>query len=136
MVKGSCLCGAVRYEVTTALGEMHHCHCGMCRKAHGAAFSSFIQTDAKGVRYTNGAEMVRSYQSSPPITRTFCGTCGANLTFAFAQMPNVIWVSAGTIDGDPGVRASGHMFVSSKAPWFEITDDLHQYPEYPPFPES
>jgi hypothetical protein len=108
----------------------------MCRKAHGAAFSSFIQTDAEGFRYTGGAERVRRYQSSPPITRSFCGTCGANLTFAFAQMPNAIWVSAGTIDGDPGVRPTAHIFVTSRAPWFEITDDLHQYPEYPPFPEA
>jgi hypothetical protein len=135
MVQGSCLCGKVRYEISGALYEMHHCHCGMCRKAHGAAFSTFIRVDAEGFRYSSGSDDVRTYPSSEPVTRQFCGTCGSNLTFAFAPMPQALWVTAGTMDGDPGVRPEGHIFVASKAPWFEINDSLHQHPEYPPMPE-
>jgi hypothetical protein len=41
--------------------------------------------------------------------------------------PDEIWIAAGTFDDDPGIRSTSHIFVDSKAPWFEITDDLKQY---------
>jgi len=132
MVGGSCLCGAVRYEVTGPLGAIHHCHCAMCRKAHGAAFSSFARAAASDVRLVAGAETLRSYRSSPPVERRFCGECGSNLFFRHDAVADATWVAAGSIDGDPGVRPESHIFVTSKAPWHEITDALPQYEAYPP----
>ena len=40
-------------------------------------------------------------------------------------------VALGTLDGDPGVRPSLHIFVGSKAPWYEIADDLPKHPTSP-----
>ena len=134
MVGGSCLCGAVRFEVCGPLGAIHHCHCSMCRKAHGAAFSSFARAAASDVRVTAGASTLRSYRSSPPVERSFCGTCGASVFFRHDAVPDATWVAAGTIDGDPGVRAESHIFVTSKAPWHEIADTLPQHEGYPPEP--
>jgi hypothetical protein len=130
MLRGSCLCGAVRYEVTGPVHDVHHCHCSMCRKSHGAAFSTFARLAAADFRVVAGREQVRAYRSSPTIERTFCATCGARLTVRFDGMPAAVWVSLATLDDDPGVRPGVHMFVGSKAPWVEITDALPQFPEY------
>ncbi|HJQ84433.1 MAG TPA: GFA family protein [Candidatus Binatia bacterium] len=132
MLRGSCLCRTVRYEVSGPVHDVHHCHCSICRKSHGAAFSTFARLTAADFRLVAGRENVRAYRSSPPIERTFCATCGARLTIRFDGMPDAVWVSLTTLDDDPGVRPDAHMFVASKAPWDEITDDLRQYPAYGP----
>ena len=132
MLRGSCLCGAVRYEVTGSVHDVHHCHCSMCRRSHGTAYSTFARLTASDFRFAAGADHVRVYRSSPQIERTFCDTCGGRLTIRFDGMPDAVWVSMGTLDDDPGIRAGSHMFVASKAPWEEISDALPQYREYGP----
>jgi hypothetical protein len=107
----------------------------MCRKSHGAAFSTFARCTARELAVVTGAEHVRAYRSSKPIERTFCTTCGARLTVRFDGMPDAVWVSLATLDDDPGVRPGVHMFVASKAPWDEINDALPQFPEYGPMGE-
>lgn len=132
MPTGSCGCGAVRYEVTTPFVEMHHCHCSKCRKSHGAAFATFAQTREEGVRVTQGADGLREFKSSPVVTRRFCGTCGANLFFAATPFPGAVWVAAGTLDDDPGIRAGANAFMGSRADWYEGTDALACFDTYPP----
>ena len=78
-----------------------------------------------------GEELVAAYQSSPGLQRGFCRTCGSNLPVP-GTAEESFFVPAGTLDDDPGVRPAAHIFVASKAPWVEITDDLPQFDEYPP----
>lgn len=132
MVRGSCLCSAVRYEIHGPIEEIHHCHCSRCRKAHGAAFSTFARVRARDLRLAAGTERLRRYRSSPPVERAFCTECGASLFFAVESFPDLVWVAAGTFDDDPGVRPEAHIFVGSKAPWYAITDALPQHEVYPP----
>jgi hypothetical protein len=132
MTKGSCLCAAVRYEIAGPLGEIHHCHCSRCRKAHGAAFSTFAQVATDAFRFVAGEDRLRRFRSSPPVERTFCGQCGSSLLFTFDGFPDAVWVAVGTLDDDPGTRPAAHIFVGSKADWFAITDELPQFAEYPP----
>jgi hypothetical protein len=135
MLRGSCLCKAIRYEIAGSVHDVHHCHCSICRKGHGAAFSTFARLTAADFRVVAGGDQMHGYRSSPPLERTFCATCGARLTIRFDGMPDTVWVSLATLDDDAGVRPGGHMFVASKAPWVEITDGLPQYPEYGPMGE-
>lgn len=130
-MRGSCLCGAVTYETAAPVERLGHCHCGMCRKAHGAAFATYGRVPTGAFRFTAGESRVKRYQSSTPVTRSFCADCGSNLTFAYSALPDVLWVAAGSFDEDPGVRPLWHGFVASKAPWHEISDDLKQFPEFP-----
>ena len=132
MLRGGCLCGGIRYEIVGPVGEALYCHCSMCRKSHGAAFSTFARLTAGDFRIVAGEDQVRSYRSSAPIERTFCATCGARLTVRFDGMPDTVWVSLATFDEDPGVRPGAHMFVGSKAAWDEISDGLPQFPTYGP----
>jgi hypothetical protein len=130
-VVGSCLCGAVRYEIAGPLQEIHHCHCSRCRKAHGAAFSTFAGVRRGDLRFLRGEESVRYFQSSEQVERGFCAACGSNLIFRSAALPDTLWVAAGSFDEAPEIEPSFHMFVKSKAPWHDITDSLAQHDDYP-----
>ena len=127
MIRGSCLCGSVRYEVRGPLGPATHCHCSMCRKAHGAAFGSYARVQRSDFSLLSGADDIVSYQSSPDVARTFCRHCGSTLQFIRSTRPDTFSLALGTLDDDPGVRPSIHIFIESKAPWYEITDDLTQH---------
>ncbi len=127
MIRGSCLCGAVAYEVEPVFDEIHHCHCTHCRKSHGAAHSTYAAARRAGFRITSGAERVRTYRSSPVASRTFCGDCGSNLQFLHDSFPDTVWFTLGTLDDDPGARPQAHIFVRSRAPWHAITDQLPQH---------
>lgn len=129
MLRGSCLCGGVRYEVRGPVGRVSHCHCSMCRKAHGAAFATYGRVERSDFALVSGAEDVASFQSSPGVVRTFCKLCGSNLQFVSDKRPTTLSLALATLDDDPRVQASLHIFVASKAPWFQITDDLPQHAE-------
>ncbi|MEQ8484399.1 MAG: GFA family protein [Pseudomonadales bacterium] len=119
MLKGSCLCGAVTYEVAGSALSLGHCHCHMCQKFHGAPFGSYVRVTASELRILTGAERVVEYRSSPQVTRSFCGRCGSPLLFQVDGRSSV-GVAAGSLDGDPGVRPSYQIWTASKAPWWEL----------------
>ena len=129
-IKGSCLCGEIKYEVAGELSNVTHCHCSMCRKAHGAAFATFATVEPDKFQWISGTDLVTKYVSSPELERYFCRKCGDSL--AAAENGKITDITLGTIDSDPGVRPESHIFVGSIAPWYEITDSLPQYDEYPP----
>lgn len=132
MLKGSCLCGSVRYDIAGALTGARNCHCSMCRKAHSAAFRSRASVRTADFRWTAGEALLSWYESSPGTHRGFCSRCGSALLSRFDKAPEVCGLPLGCLDSDPGVRPTMHMFTGSKAPWHEITDALPQYPEWPP----
>ena len=127
MLRGSCLCGSVRYEIRGPVGRVSHCHCSMCRKGHGAAFATYGRVERRDFTLVSGADAIASFRSSPEVVRTFCKRCGSNLQFISDKRPNSFALALGTLDDDPGVQASLHIYVASKAPWFQITDDLPQH---------
>jgi len=131
MIHGSCLCGRVAYQLDGPLQFINHCHCSMCRKAHGAAFGSFLHADAGGFRWVRGRELVESYASSPGNVRSFCRVCGSSMPVLEDEDSHVI-IPAGTLDDDPGLKPKVHIFCASKAPWFEITDELPRLDEFAP----
>jgi len=132
MLNGSCLCGSVRYEISGLLEGAMNCHCSMCRKAHGAAFRSRAGIRARDFRWVSGEELITWFESSPGNHRGFCSRCGSPLLSRFDSRPDVYGLPLGCLDTDPGVRPGMHVFVGSKAPWFDITDALPRYQEFPP----
>jgi hypothetical protein len=133
LLHGGCLCGAVRYQVSGPLGVPEHCYCSMCRKAHGAAFSTNAVVAAANLHVTAGAELLSEYESSPNRRKCFCSTCGSQLFIKRTNNPEFTIVTLGTVDGEPNVRAERHVFVASKASWVSITDSLPQFRIYPGF---
>ena len=127
VIEGSCLCGEIRYEIAGALLSATHCHCSMCRKAHGAAFATYVEVEARNLRFARGQKLIARYRSSPEAERSFCSRCGSNLLFEPDESPDLVWVAAGGLDSESQVRPDAHIFVGSKAPWFDIDDDLPQH---------
>jgi hypothetical protein len=131
VVRGSCLCGGVKYEITGPLMRSGHCHCSNCRKTHGAAFRSRARVRVEDFKWVQGEELVKYFESSPGFHRGFCSVCGSPIVNRPDRTPE-LGIALGGLDDDPGVRPERHFFVASKAPWFEITDDLPQHAELPP----
>ena len=75
MLRGSCLRGGVRYEISGPLRGVLNCHCSMCRKAHGAAFRTRASVKAADFRWVQGEELITYYESSPGNHRGFCRVC-------------------------------------------------------------
>ncbi|TAJ79286.1 GFA family protein [bacterium] len=109
---------------------MSHCHCSMCRKAHGAAFGTYARVNRTDFTLLSGEDHIASYRSSAGVLRTFCRSCGSTLQFITEARADSFALASGTLDDDPGIRPSYHIFVDSKAPWFEITDELPQHAAY------
>jgi hypothetical protein len=134
MVKGSCACGGIRFEIE-AVHSMTHCHCQTCRKLSGASFATYAHVEKAKFRWLGGEKTIRRYESAPDSFRSFCPACGS-LVPGQAPYLATMSVPAGLLDDDPGVRPRLHVFTSSKAPWWEIKDDLPQHarwvPEYAP----
>jgi len=132
-IAGSCLCGAARYEISQTPRAAELCHCSMCRKAHGTAFSANAEVESASFRWLAGDELLSEFASSPERRRVFCSRCGSPLVIRRLDHPATLVVSLGTLDSDPGARPSRHVFVDSKAPWEEIGGDLPRFRVYPGF---
>lgn len=131
MHKGSCLCGAIGYEISGDLGSVIFCHCSRCRKANGSAFAAILPVTASNFRIIKGQESLRTYQTEAGVQRVFCGTCGSPIIGKRENAPEIVRVRLGTLDTPIKTKTSGHIFVGSKADWYEIHDDMPQYKERP-----
>ncbi len=128
-IAGGCYCGAVRYESTGRVLRWVNCHCPDCRKLSGATFASVIVVEASGFRLVSGENDLETFQSSPGKLRFFCRICGSHVLAKFEAKPEILLIRAGSVDGDPGVRPNAHIWVSHKAPWLDILDDIPRHQE-------
>ena len=128
-VQGSCLCGAVRYQVRAWAGPIAHCHCHTCRKAHAAAFASTARVARDDFVWLSGQDVLRAYESSPGKLRHFCGQCGSQLMAEWVDQAQVI-VRVATLDEDPGQQPDKHIWTSHDVPWLAY-DDLPRHAQKP-----
>lgn len=126
MHSGSCLCGSVKYRIDAPITALTHCHCSMCRKAHGTAFASYASVPLDAFHFTEGQDQLGAYHSSEHVTRTFCKHCGANLQFIDTRYDE-LGIAAGTLDSPLGMPQQSHIYTGSKADWYEIRDGLPQH---------
>jgi hypothetical protein len=124
---GSCLCGAIRFEVAGELAPIQLCHCSQCRRAQGSAFAANLPVRAEDFRLLAGQP--KSYASSPGKQRLFCGDCGSPIISRTASVPGMVRVRAGLLAEPVETKAVFHFHVASKASWLPIADDLPQYPD-------
>jgi len=119
LLVGSCLCGVVKYEARSRARAVSHCHCGMCRKAHGAAFGTYASVPMGDFAVVAGVEAVRSRDSSPGVTRTFCSLCGSPLTWHSRHGEAAGWISfsLGTLDTPFTPAKQRHVHRDCGAPW-------------------
>jgi hypothetical protein len=127
---GSCLCGAIRYQVTEAPVWAHQCHCSRCRKSSGSAFAPNLFCPLEAFSFSEGKELLASFKvpGAERFAHVFCRRCGATMPFK-NESRGLVGIPMGTLDDDPGFGPRAHIFVDSKAPWFEITDSLPKHSE-------
>ena len=127
MIKGRCECGKVQYEVDAEITDLSHCHCSQCRRLHGAAFASFGGVPRDKFSFVSGESDLKRYASSEDSERVFCGNCGSSILADYKPNPDELYITMGTVEGDPKCPPAYHEFVGSKAPWYELCDDLPKY---------
>jgi hypothetical protein len=127
MLTGSCLCGAVAYQVDARLERIVHCHCQTCRKAHGAAFSSVTAVPREKFRWTRGEDVLSAFESSPGKLRRFCTRCGSHIVAERLAQP-VVLLRLGCLDATVGEPPQLHIWRSDAASWY---DPKVAWPEKP-----
>ncbi len=129
---GSCLCKQITFEVDSFQKSFGHCHCKMCQKFHGAAFSTFIEVKKSELNWLSGGALLKEYRAENDAIRTFCSCCGSSLLFesTYNRSENTIEIALALFDSIEVVHADAHIYTESKAPWFDINDTLPQYRQY------
>ena len=128
LLGGKCECGAVRYRVADAFLYAANCHCSRCRAATGSAFKAFAGIEREKLEVANGQDALLIVGDTDS-NDTRCAACGS-LLFSVVRDGAYVHVAMGSLVDAPSIRPTEHIFVGSKAPWFEITDDLPQFDEY------
>lgn len=128
-ITGECFCGRIRYEITGALRNARSCHCSRCRKAFSGAGSAYAEVEPGTFSWLAGEDELTRYESMPGWGLAFCKRCGT--TLCGTHRGAVHGVTLGSVNGDPGVEITMHIFVGSKAPWDHIGGDAPQFDEGP-----
>lgn len=127
MMFGGCLCGAVRFEIDPPSLFSVHCHCAWCRKAHGAAFVTWLGAAESRFRLVKGEADLTWYRSSPPSERGFCRVCGTTLFFRSDAAPGEVHVARALVDGEVDRSPTAHVFTDAMVDWIHLGDELKRH---------
>ena len=126
-VHGSCLCGAVRFAIELPVLFCGHCHCSMCRRAHGASYVTWIGLPRERFSVLAGAERLVRYRSSDHGVRSFCGTCGRTLFCELTTHPGAIDIVLANLDDTSDIVPQAHVYFDDRAAWTRVGDDLPRF---------
>ena len=126
VMTGSCLCDSVRFQFQLPSLFAGHCHCSMCRRAHGAGYVTWVGVREDGFRIIKGDDHLVHYRSSDHLTRSFCGRCGSSMLCNDDNHENVIDVTLANLDGDLDRPLKSHFFYDCRAGWIEANDNLQK----------
>ena len=125
---GKCECGSVRYTVEDTFLYASNCHCSRCRAATGSAFKAFAGIEREKLEIIDGLDALLVV-GEEALNDTRCRVCGS-LLYSVVRDGAYVHVALGSLVDPPSMRPARHIFVGSKAPWFEITDGLPQFEEH------
>jgi hypothetical protein len=135
MIRGSCLCGGVTFEVEPPFRRANHCHCSRCRKHSGTFGLTQGRVPRSQFRLLSGEDLIRTYRPAGGKAKAFCSTCGSSLFGGDWPDGDEVSIRFGALDDDPQLRPQYHSFVGSRAGWDELpADGLPRYEEAAPGP--
>ena len=123
MLRGSCQCGGVRFEVPDSFETLSFCHCTTCKKISGGVGTANGRTRTAAIRILAGQELLRTYQPEEGSAKTFCSACGSNLFGGGWPRSEHASVRLSAIDTPFKGRPQAHNFVRSLAPWETLPVD-------------
>lgn len=127
---GSCHCGSVVYEIARDVGEAKYCHCQTCQKLTGTAFASVAMVKGDDFKLLQGEDNLVTYESTPGKFRYYCASCFSPMFVKLQASPDDVRIRLGSLNFAPDVTFTGHIWVSEKASWYTINDDLPQAAEF------
>ena len=130
MTKGSCHCGKVTFEISGPFSRVYKCYCETCRKLSGSAFSVVTKIQKTNFKINSDLDNLHIYESKPGKERHYCRTCCSPIYVTVKEQPNLVRNRLGLLDGDPDFEIVGHIWVSEKPKWQEMTDSLPQFEEW------
>lgn len=120
--KGSCLCGAVAFEVEGAFESFYLCHCGRCRKNSGSAHAANLFSSTASLKWQRGQDKVAQFTlPSTRHSRSFCSICGSAVP-GLQMGGALLVVPAGCLDSEVPIRPTAHIFSGSRAGWDHTLD--------------
>ena len=119
---GGCLCGGIRFEAARA-AWCAHCHCTLCRRAHGAPLVTWIGVKRPDFRLLAGEALVETFRSSPAAVRRFCRRCGTMLFFEGERWPSEVHIARALVEGEVPAP-SAHVFWDERVSWRHVDDEL------------
>ena len=122
-LRGSCLCGGIKFEVTQAPETLRYCHCESCKKLSGSIGTVNGRVPSNAIRILAGKELLQTFQPAEGSAKTFCRTCGSNLFGGGWPDSETTSVRASALDDPFEARPSAHLFVRSVAAWETLPDD-------------
>ncbi len=130
--QGGCLCGAVRYRISRFQPRIAHCHCTMCQRFHGAAFSTLGEVRVNDFSWLQGQSKVHSYRAENGTHRSFCSVCGSSLLFEspYNREDQTLEVAIATLDDPGSLQPDAHMYTDTQVPWITLGDHLPRYHAY------
>lgn len=128
IIKGSCLCHTVQFEVRPPFLRANHCHCSRCRKHSGTGMCTQAMVKREQFKLVRGADQIRVYGKGDGAVKAFCIECGSSLFGGKWPNGEEISIRMGAFDSAPGILPEFHSYVDSKASWDIICDDLKSYP--------
>jgi hypothetical protein len=126
MLKASCLCGHVAYEIDGPITNGRFCHCTSCRKFSGAPYSAWGLVQTSQFRSASTDAQLTRYDSGNGL-RVSCSACGSPVWYEPKGLPQYLGIPLGIIDSGDVPTPAMHVWVKSKVPWLTISDSLPQY---------
>jgi len=129
-MRGKCLCGSVRFELSGVVPNLYQCHCSLCRKVTGSSANAALKVDLAQLTWSDGEDLVRKYESESGFKSHFCSLCGSPLPNLTAN-DSAWWVPVGLLEDDAELELGAHLFVGSRASWDVIADAGAHFDEMP-----
>lgn len=125
-ISGSCLCGAINFSASLPSKWCAHCHCSLCRKAHGAGYVTWVGFEQDHVSFTRGEDHLTWYESTPGAQRGFCRQCGSSLFFRSKQWAGELHIALGCIDDAIDRQPQANVFFDKHVAWMPVDETLKQ----------
>ena len=127
-VIGRCLCGSVEFELTLPSKWCAHCHCSLCRRAHGAGYVTWAGFGSDHFFLKKGDHHLKWYESSPGARRGFCSSCGSSMLFESKRWPGETHVALACIEGNIDRQPAANAFYDAHVEWMPIDGNLEKLP--------
>ncbi len=132
MYFGSCLCGAIKIELTGRISDIIHCHCSLCRKNSGTAYATNGFVNTSEFTLIDPGKKLAAYEFKSGKNRHFCSVCASPIYSSNAENPEKLRIRLGILDSDINERPMSHNFVTSRASWDDLDAKLPRYQAFEP----